>query len=67
MKRIAWIALALVAAGTLSVVAAEDEAGFKPLMDGKTFEGWKKANESPDTWKIVDGAFVANGKRCNLF
>lgn len=67
MKRIALTALALAAAGTFALVAAEDEAGFKPLMDGKTFDGWKKANENPNTWKIEDGAFVAQGNRCHLF
>jgi len=47
--------------------AADSEEGFKPLMDGKTFNGWKKAEEHPDTWKIEDGAFVAHGDRCHLF
>src|SRR5262245_29263546 len=46
---------------------ADSEEGFKPLMDGKTFDGWKKAEEHPDTWKIEDGAFVAHGDRCHLF
>jgi hypothetical protein len=46
---------------------AEMEPGFTPLMDGKTFNGWKKAEENPDTWKIEDGAFVAHGNRCHLF
>jgi hypothetical protein len=46
---------------------AEVEPGFKALMDGKTFDGWKLAEESPDTWKIEDGAFVARGNRCHLF
>lgn len=62
----------LIAAAALFVAAAplcaaEAEEGFTPLMDGKTFNGWKKAEENPDTWKIVDGAFVANGNRCHLF
>ena len=46
---------------------AEDEAGFVPLMDGRTFNGWKKAAENQDTWRIEDGAFVAHGPRCHLF
>jgi hypothetical protein len=50
-----------------SIRAADTEDGFKPLMDGKTFDGWKKAEESPETWTIQDGAFVAHGKRCHLF
>ena len=48
-------------------IAIASEEGFTPLMDGKTFDGWKKATENPDTWKIEDGAFVAKGERCHLF
>jgi hypothetical protein len=47
--------------------AADVEPGFKSLSDGKTFDGWKKAEESPDTWKVEDGSFVAHGARCHLF
>jgi hypothetical protein len=36
-------------------------------MDGKSFDGWKMAEENQSTWKIEDGAFVAHGKRCHLF
>ena len=48
-------------------IAAEVEPGFTPLCDGKTFNGWKTAEESKDTWKVEDGAFVAHGNRCHLF
>jgi hypothetical protein len=47
--------------------AAEDESGFVSLMDGKTFNGWKTAEENPETWKVEEGAFVAHGNRCHLF
>jgi hypothetical protein len=47
--------------------AAESEAGFKTIFDGKTFDGWKAATEHPDTWKIENGAFVAHGPRDHLF
>jgi hypothetical protein len=57
---------ALLAAAAPSF-AAEVEEGFTALCDGKTFAGWKKAEESPDTWKIEDGAFVAHGPRCHLY
>lgn len=36
-------------------------------MDGKTFEGWKIAEENQGTWKIEEGAFVANGNRSHLY
>ena len=49
------------------ITAAEVEAGFVSLFDGKTFNGWKPAEENQKTWKIQDGALVANGERCHLF
>jgi hypothetical protein len=65
MKQLTFLALALGVAFTS--FAAEDEPGFKPLMDGKTFTGWKLATENTNTFRIEDGAFVANGNRCHLF
>lgn len=47
--------------------AAEVEEGFVSLFDGQTFNGWKKAVESPNTWRIEDGVLVARGDRCHLF
>lgn len=41
------------------------EEGFVPLMDGKTFTGWKKAIENTESWKIEDVAFVVGGERCH--
>jgi hypothetical protein len=69
MKRNLLYALFFTATFTAvsQLVAAEDEAGFKPLMDGKTFNGWKMAEENQSTWKIEDGAFVAKGNRCHLY
>jgi hypothetical protein len=48
-------------------MADEVEPGFTSLMDGKTFDGWKMADENKDTWTIQDGAFVAHGNRCHLY
>jgi len=67
MKRILLTALALIVTGTVRLTAAEAEPGFTPLMDGKTFDGWKTAEENKGTWKIEQGAFVANGQRCHLY
>ena len=64
MKKILLLAAALTA-GT--VWAADVEDGFTSLMDGKTFTGWKAATENTNTFRIEDGAFVANGNRCHLF
>ncbi len=69
MKRILWLA-SIALCSTLTAppaIAAESDEGFKPLMDGKTFAGWKTADESKETWKIENGAFVASGPRCHLF
>lgn len=64
MKHMLLLTLGLIAS---AAYAADDEAGFKPLMDGKTFAGWKMATENTNTWKIEDGAFVTRGERCHLF
>lgn len=48
-----------------SLVVAEDD-GFITIFDGTSYEGWK-INETPESWKIEDGAFVANGNRSHLF
>ena len=52
---------------TAALSAAESEDGFVPLMDGKTFDGWKTAKENTATWKVEDGTFVAHGERCHLY
>ncbi len=64
MKHILALALGLT---SVAALAADDEAGFKPLMDGKTFAGWKIATENTNTFRIEDGAFVAHGNRSHLF
>jgi hypothetical protein len=67
MKHICLTTLAFTTAAILRVAAADIEEGFVSLTDGKTFNGWKTATESPGTWTIKDGAFVAHGNRCHLF
>src|ERR1044071_7928121 len=61
----------LLAAATLA--AAADQAapvagkdGWIKMFDGKTLDGWK-ANESPESWKVVDGAIVGDGPVSHLF
>jgi len=46
--------------------AAEDEAGFEPLFDGKSLAGWQP-NENPASWQVRDGAIVCHGPRSHLF
>ena len=43
------------------------EAGWVDLWDGKSFDGWKLSTENPSSFKITDGAIVANGPRAHLF
>lgn len=64
MKKILFLALGLI---TITALATDDESGFKQLMDGKSFAGWKWAEENTNTFRIEDGAFVARGNRCHLF
>lgn len=49
----------------ISSVRAED-GDWISLFDGKTMEGWK-INESPESWKVEDGALVCHGKRSHIF
>jgi len=67
MKRVLLLATVILAGSLFSAMAADSEEGFVSLFDGKTFKGWKKAKENPDTWKIENGALVARGPRCHLF
>lgn len=41
-------------------------SGWVSLFDGKTLNGWK-LNENPETFRVEDGAIVANGERSHLF
>jgi hypothetical protein len=56
-----------------SIAAAADQTqpaagndGWISMFDGKTLEGWK-ANQSPESWKVVDGAIVGDGAASHLF
>jgi hypothetical protein len=40
--------------------------GWISMFDGKTLDGWK-ANENPESWKVVDGALVGDGPASHLF
>ncbi len=60
-------AIILLACASIAFGQVKNEKGFKTIFDGKTFNGWKKAEENPDTWTIKDGAFVAAGPRNHLY
>jgi len=49
--------LAFICISAMAVtVAAEDEAGFVPLFDGKSLAGWEG---EPEMFRVEDGAIVA--------
>lgn len=60
--------LTLILAGVLlllpAAVFAQD--GWISMFDGKTLTGWK-ANEHPESWKVVDGAITGDGPASHLF
>ncbi len=46
--------------------ATKQKQKWVSLFDGKTLNGWK-VGENPETFKVEDGAIVANGKVAHLF
>ena len=58
---------ALVCANVALAQSPTSEAGFISLFDGKSLNGWKKAEENPDSWKVTDGKLMCDGARCHLF
>lgn len=44
-----------------------DEEGFRPLFDGKSFAGWKVGESTPKSWKIESGLLVLTGGNSHLF
>lgn len=46
--------------------APEASSDWVNIFDGSSFAGWK-VNENSETFRIEDGAIVANGNRAHLF
>ena len=44
-----------------------DADGWYSLFNGKDLKGWKLSEDNPDTFKVVDGEIVVNGKVCHLY
>lgn len=51
----------------IQIGAADSEAGFKTIFDGKTFEGWKIGDAAAKSWRIEEGALVAQGSRSHIY
>ena len=66
MKKILLSSI-VAAAMTAQIFAADPEAGFTPIFDGKTFNGWKIAEPEAKSWRIEDGVIIAQGNRSHLF
>lgn len=67
MRHFLSCAALVLLSGFMAVAAdSKSEEGFVQIFDGKSFDGWK-INEKPESWKLVEGAFVANGDRSHLF
>ncbi len=69
MRFINLIALGIIftVAATNHALAEETEDGFVKIFDGKSLDGWKLAEENPDSWHVEDGKLVCDGARCHLF
>jgi len=69
MQRLSLTAVLLAAAlASAQVVSeAEKKEGFRPLFDGKSFEGWKTNDRILKGWKVDDGMLILNGGGGHLF
>jgi hypothetical protein len=67
MKRAA-LTFGILALFALTLVAEEkkEDDGWKTIFDGKSLDGWK-INENKDSFKLEEGALVANGNRSHAF
>ena len=59
-------ALVATSACTASVPAATAQDKLS-LFDGRTLDGWTVTAENPDSFRVEDGAIVADGPRAHLF
>lgn len=66
MKQIALLFLVLMVSVITYSQNKKAKNSWIPLFDGKTFNGWK-VGENASTFKIENGAIVANGDVAHLF
>ncbi len=58
--------LLVLGSATMIQLSFAQEEGFTSLFDGKTLDGWK-VGENASSFKVQDGAIVANGEHAHLF
>ncbi|GAB3042881.1 3-keto-disaccharide hydrolase [Spirosoma pulveris] len=51
----------------ISFISRPAARGWVTIFDGKTLNGWKVTEESPETFSVQDGAIVVAGPRAHLF
>jgi hypothetical protein len=44
------------------VAGVQEEAGFRPLFNGRDLAGWVNVNCAPETWSVRDGMIHSTGK-----
>ena len=66
MKKL-FLTIATLALAVAPLRAADAEEGFKTIFDGKSFDGWKIGDEPAKSWRIEEGAFVAQGNRSHIY
>jgi hypothetical protein len=59
-----FLSLILILPGALSAADAQD--GWISMFNGNNLDGWK-ISENPQSWKVENGAIIANGRRSHLF
>jgi hypothetical protein len=67
MKRILLSTIAVLALTGSLAAAADAEPGFKTIFDGKTFDGWKIGDEKAKSWRIEEGAMIAQGRPSHVY
>ena len=60
---VAGLLAAVLLVAVQSAAAADDEAGFVPIFDGKTLEGW---DGDPKLWSVKDDALVGEATAENM-
>ena len=63
---IAFGAAACLSSCALAPLAADAQAPLS-LFDGESLAGWTVTEENPDSFRVEDGAIVAEGPRAHLF